>query len=132
PYTASRNIISLISGGNRLLKGTYFGSRLPWQFRMDLRIDKDIFFNLGKNKKQAYMNVYFQILNVLNTKNVIGVYPATGNPNDDGYLAAAEYQSEIEMQQDPQSFRELYTIYEDYPYNYSSPRRIRFGVIFNF
>ena len=76
-----------------LLKGTYSGSRLPWQFRFDLRVDKDIYFNLrkpkeGKEGKQAYLNVYFQILNVLNTKNVVNVYPYTGNADDDGYLVS--------------------------------------------
>lgn len=129
PYTASRSIRSPISGGTNLLKGTYFGSRLPWQFRMDLRVDKEIFL---KNKRESYLNVYLQVLNVLNTKNVMGVYPFTGNPDDDGYLAAAEYQKEINSQIDPISFRELYSIRVNSPYNYSAPRMIRLGLIFNF
>ncbi|MBU1009093.1 MAG: carboxypeptidase-like regulatory domain-containing protein [Bacteroidetes bacterium] len=136
PYTASRNVTSPISGGSNLLKGSYFGSRLPWQFRLDLRIDKDIDFNIGKkendNKRSAYMNVYVQILNLLNTKNVLGVYPATGNPNDDGYLSAPEWQRQIISQTNPESFRELYSLYVDFPGNYSSPRQIRLGVVLNF
>jgi len=78
------------------------------------------------------MNVYFQILNLLNSKNILGVYPATGNPNDDGYLAADEWQTQINQQLDPQAYRDLYTIALDTPGNYSLPRRIRFGLIFNF
>ncbi|MBU2649383.1 MAG: TonB-dependent receptor [Bacteroidetes bacterium] len=134
PYTRSRNIYSQLSGTSRLLKGTYYGSRLPWQFRIDLRLDRDFFFNLGKgdNKRASNLNVYFQINNVLNTKNVMGVYPATGNPDDDGYLAAAEWQRDINDQLDPQSFRDLYAIFINNPGNYSSPRTIRFGLIFNF
>ncbi len=62
----------------------------------------------------------------------MGVYPATGNPDDDGYLAAPEWQREINQQLDPQSFRDLYAIFVDLPFNYSSPRTIRLGVIFNF
>ena len=137
PYTASRNVTSPISGGNNLLKGTYSGSRLPWQFRLDLRVDKDIYFKMGKkeegdNQKKAYLNIYFQILNLLNTKNVINVYPFTGNPDDDGYLSAPEWQRQINSQIDPQSFRDLYSVKVNNPSNYSSPRMIRFGVIFNF
>ena len=136
PYTASRSIRSPITGGSNLLKGTYFGSRLPWQFRMDLKVDKDIFITWGKEKnddnKQSYLNVYLQVLNVFDTKNVMGVYPFTGNPDDDGYLAAAEWQRQINDQLNPQSFRELYSVFVNNPGNYSSPRRIRLGIIFNF
>ncbi len=134
PYTRSRNIYSQLTGGTRLLQGTYFGSRLPWQFRMDVRVDKDIPLTMGKgdNKKQGNLNVYVSVNNVLNTKNVINVYPATGNPDDDGYLAAPEWQREINEQLDPQSYRDLYALFVDRPWNYSSPRTIRLGVIFNF
>ncbi|MEN8223931.1 MAG: carboxypeptidase-like regulatory domain-containing protein [Bacteroidota bacterium] len=134
PYTRSRNITSLLSGGTRLLQGTYYGSRLPWQFRMDVRVDKDIPLTLGsgENQKPGNLNIYFSINNVLNNKNVINVYPATGNPDDDGYLAAPEWQREINEQLDPQSYQDLYAIFANRPWNYSSPRTIRFGVIFNF
>jgi outer membrane receptor protein involved in Fe transport len=134
PYTRSRNIYSQIGGGTRLLRGTYYGSRLPWQFRIDMRLDKDIMLNLGKgeNKRPGSLNVYLQINNILNTKNVLFVYPATGNPDDDGYLAAAEWQREINEKLDPQSFRDLYSIFVDNPGNYSRPRTIRLGLIFSF
>jgi len=135
PYTASRNVLSPLSGGNYLLKGTYDGSRLPWQFRTDLRVDKDIYFRSaakGDNVKTFYMNVYLQVLNVLDTKNVINVYPYTGNPDDDGYLSAPEWQRQINNQLDPTSFRDLYSIFVDNPNNYSSPRMIRLGLMLNF
>jgi hypothetical protein len=135
PYTASRNVISPISGGSQLLDGSYFGSRLPWQFRLDLRVDKDIDLNFGSKdgeKRPAFLNVYLQVLNLLDTKNVLGVYSATGNPDDDGYLSAPEWQRQINNQTDPIAFRELYGLYVNAPGNYSSPRQIRVGVIFNF
>ena len=134
PYTRSRNIYSQLGGGTRLLQGTYNGSRLPWQFRMDLRVDKDIPLTMGKgdNPRKGNLNVYVSINNVLNTRNVINVYPATGNPDDDGYLAAPEWQREINEQLDPQSYRDLYAIFINSPFNYSSPRTIRLGLIFNF
>jgi hypothetical protein len=136
PYTASTNVTSPLSGGTNLLKGTYGGSRLPWQFRMDFRIDKDFYFtskkSAGDNQKQTFMNVYFQVLNLLNTRNIINVYPYTGNPDDDGYLSAPEWQRQINSQIDPQAFNDLYSVFVDSPFNYSSPRQIRVGLIFNF
>jgi hypothetical protein len=135
PYTASRNIDSPLSSQAYLLKGTYGGSRLPWQFRLDLRVDKDFYFKSKKGTggiSSAYLNVYLQVLNVLDTRNIIDVYPFTGNANDDGYLTAPEWQREINNQIDPTSFRQLYGNYVDYPYNYSTPRQIRLGLMFNF
>lgn len=136
PYTASKNVNSPMSASTNILQGSYYGSRLPWSFRFDIRIDKDINLRLGKKdsdkKRDAYLNVYFQILNVLNTKNIIGVYASTGNPEDDGYLTAPEWQREINTQTDPVAFREMYSYYVNYAGHYSQPRQIRFGVIFNF
>lgn len=129
PYSRSSRV------GVNQLQGSVNGSRLPWQFRLDMRIDKDIMLTMGKDKENArdtYLNIYFQILNLLNTKNILRVYRYTGNPDDDGYLAAAEFQAEIEAQTDAQSYRDLYAIYINNPSNYSLPRRVRFGVILNF
>ena len=137
PYTASRNVTSPLQGGTRLLKGTYYGSRMPATFRLDLRVDKDFGFTIGGKKegrkgREAYMNVYLQILNLLNSKNVISVYSATGNANDDGYLAAPEWQRQIASQLDPESFVQMYQIYLDNGFNYSTPQQIRLGLMFNF
>ena len=136
PYTASSNINSPISAGTNLLKGSYYGSRLPWAFRFDLRVDKDIYFNIGQNKdgekRQAYLNVYIQVLNLFNAKNVVGVYPSTGNPDDDGYLSAPEWQREIANQTNADSYAELYRLYVNNLYNYAAPRQFRVGLIFNF
>jgi len=138
PYSRQSNITpDALGGGRTLLKGSINSSRLPWSFRVDSRIDKDIVLNFnedkeGKKAKKAYVNVYLQVLNVLNTKNVLGVYRATGVPDDDGYLAAAEFQSGIDAQISPNSFRDLYQIAVNYPFNYSLPRLIRFGASISF
>lgn len=129
PYTRQSNITSAITGGTQLMQGSYYGSRLPWQFRVDARLDRDFFFKIGK--RESSLNVYLQVLNVLGTENVMGVWSATGNANDDGYLAAAEWQRQIEEQLDPETFRTLYQIFVNRPGNYSSPRFIRLGAIFN-
>jgi hypothetical protein len=146
PYTAQKNITieaAVVGRGRGLVKGGINGARLPWIFRTDIRLDRD--FNLewgggtadaegevSKEKKKAQLNVYVLFLNALNAKNVIRVYRATGNPDDDGYLAAAEFQASIASQNDPQSFRDLYAAKVNNPFNYSLPRRIRLGLILNF
>jgi len=129
PYTRSSKIVPI--GQSGIIEGSINGSRLPWQFRIDGRIDKDI--NIQWSEKRAsYLNIYLQVLNILDAKNIMSVYSATGNPDDDGYLAAAEYQNLINTQLDPQSFRDLYSIRVNSPGNYSSPRQIRLGVVLNF
>lgn len=136
PYTASRTVSSPISGGNNLLKGTYNGSRIPASFRFDLRVDKDINFVMGKKEgkegRAAFMNVYLQVLNLLNSKNITNVYAATGNADDDGYLSAPGWQREIQSQIDPEAYIQMYQIYVNSGGNYSSPRQIRLGLSFNF
>lgn len=133
PYT--RSILPSFGGGGTRIDGSLNGSRLPWQFKIDARLDKDIPLNFGKKegkKKPANLTIYLQVQNILNTKNIISVYRKTGNPNDDGYLAAAQFQNNIASQNDEQSFRDLYAIAINNPDNYSQPRRIRLGMMFNF
>lgn len=139
PYTKQSNVTPEGLDGvstRSNLKGSINGSQLPWSFRMDMRIDKDVELAWGgkggEDKKLSNLNIYLQVLNVLNNKNIQNVYRFTGNPDDDGYLAAAETQSSINAQNDPQSFRDLYSIKINNPSNYSIPRRIRIGAILEF
>jgi outer membrane receptor protein involved in Fe transport len=55
-------------------------STTPWVFNMDLNISKMIY--LGALNVEIYANV----LNLLNTKQIVDVYPNTGTPYDDGWL----------------------------------------------
>jgi len=129
PYTKSSKILPYGQMGP--IKGSVNGARLPWQFLINGRIDKD--FNFALNKKgMGTINVYLEVNNILNTKNVTYLYPATGDPSDDGYLSAPEYQNAISQQVDQQAYRDLYSIQMNSPYNFSSPRTIRLGVMFNF
>ncbi len=133
PYSRSSRAGFL--GGSNIMIGSVNGSRLPWQFRMDARVDKDIEFTTGKKGKKGkdmFMNVYFEILNVLDSKNIMSVYRATGNPDDDGYLSSPQAQPDIAIKTDPQSFIDMYQVRVNSPYNYSLPRRIRLGVSLNF
>ncbi len=132
PYTKSANVIGVYSGsGTYLLDGMMNGSRLPWQFRIDARLDRDIQISKKPNST-TYLNVYLQVLNVLNTKNIMNVYPATGTPDDDGFLSAPEWQPNINTSVDPMAYRDLYALRMNSPFNYSIPRQIRLGVMFNF
>lgn len=141
PYSKQANITHEgqfgIGGTNAALDGQVNGSNLPWSYKVDLRVDKN--FELtwggkkeGDEKKSANLNLYLQVLNVLNTKNILAVYKATGNPDDDGYLASADAQTTISGQNDPEAFRDLYSVKNNNPSNYSRPRVIRLGVLIDF
>ncbi|MCK9218683.1 MAG: TonB-dependent receptor [Bacteroidales bacterium] len=129
PYTKTSQILPYGTMG--VIQGSINGARLPWQFLINARVDKDFNFALNK-KNMGTINVYIEFSNLLNTKTVTSVYPATGTANDDGFLSAPEWQNAISQQVDPQAYRDLYSIQMNSPYRYSSPRTIRLGVMFNF
>ena len=117
------------------LTGTTNGSRLPWSYRLDLQLDRTFNLSFGKTeekKKVTFLNVYIRVTNILNQQNRIGVYRATGNWDDDGYLAAAASQTSIQNQLDEQSFRDFYLMKIQNAFNISAPRTIRLGVKFDF
>jgi hypothetical protein len=116
------------------LNGTLNGSRLPWSSRLDLQLDRTFNLEFGKEdkKKTTFLNVYVRVTNMFNRFNVLSVYRATGNWDDDGYLAAAANQTSIQNQLDEQAFRDYYTMKIQNPFNISSPRTIRLGVKFDF
>lgn len=140
PYSRQTNVTqegAELLNERSTLEGNINGSRLPWQFRIDTRLDRDFEIKFGKAKddgsrKSVFLNVYIQVQNLLDAKNVIAVYKATGNPDDDGYLSAATSQNAILGQVDPQSFIDLYRIKVNRPTNYSLPRRIHLGVKLDF
>jgi hypothetical protein len=136
PYTSQTGITgdALQDPNTSGITGTVNGSRLPWQYRLDLTLDRSFGLNFGKEgkKKSAYLNVYLRVTNLFNTMNVLSAYRATGNWNDDGYLAAAQYQTSIQNQLDEQSFRDYYNMKVSNPFNISIPRTIRLGVKFDF
>lgn len=136
PYSRQIGITNegVFSPLNSGLTGTTNGSRLPWSYRLDLQIDRNFDLEFGKEdkKKSAMLNVYVRVTNLLNQKNILGLYRATGNWDDDGYLAASSSQASIQNQTDEQSFRDYYTMKIQNPYNISAPRTIRLGVKFDF
>ena len=135
PYTASTLATPITGEVSPSTEGSINGSRLPWQFNMDMNIDKDFSISLGgegAEAKSINFNVYIWVGNVLNTQNINSVYRFTGVSNDDGYLAAAQYQPLINSQTNPDSFRNYYTMYTDNPFNLGIPRTLRLGLKFDF
>ncbi len=116
------------------LEGQINGSRLPWNYKLDLNFDRDIVLNPSKEKgkKECIVNIYLQIQNLLNTQNVLGVYAATGSGDDDGYLSSAEGLRDAASRNDPAAFALLYGYKVNDPNNFSIPRRIRLGASLSF
>jgi hypothetical protein len=139
PYTQNALPLTLQSGVSQLSQtlGVPNGARKPATFSADMRVDKS--FDIGGKKKEEggvthmySVNVYLLALNVFNNANVVGLYRYTGSASDDGYLQSAIGQQAIISQADPNSFIDLYTARMRNPDNFSSPRRLRLGVEFNF
>jgi hypothetical protein len=76
--------------------------------------------------------LFVNICNIFNSRTLYFVYPATGKPDDDGYLKAAEYQATINSQADPQAFRDQYSIFINKPAYYGQPRIVQFGLNLDF
>ncbi len=140
PYSKQLNVTQAVALGVRqdpVLKGSVNGARKPWQFNVDMRVDRDIPLVFGKKKegaarRPAGLNLYVWVQNLLNTKNIISVYRYTGRPDDDGWLASQEGMRRAQTQYDPQAYIDQYSIKVNNPDNYSNPRLVRLGLIFNF
>jgi hypothetical protein len=145
PYSQRTPAASDVEIGNSItqyLAGSLNGSRYPWQFRVDMRIDKNIPLTWGGKQdgdkaKHTNLNIYLQVLNLFNTKNVINVHSYTGSPKDDGYLASAFGINEINSKYAQsaaygQGFTTLYNAKLADGRYYSMPRQIRIGLQFDF
>lgn len=140
PYTQQSNATPEGQFGvptRPILEGSLAGSRLPWNFKVDFKVSKSFAFNTkGKNGGDAgrplTLGINLWIQNLLNTQNIISVYPYTGNPDDDGYLTSTSGRQITESQVSPKSFTDLYQAWINNPNNYSLPRFIRLGLSFTF
>ncbi len=132
PFTA-KNLPTKLGGAGTV--GALNGSRLPWHFTLNLRINKR--FNLSPGStRPTLLNVYLRIQNVLDRRNIIQVYPASGSPTDDGYLASAFGQGELEtLRRSGQSVESFLLSYQwrlNNPDFYSLPRRMVLGAALEF
>jgi len=113
-------------------EGTINGSRIGWNFNMDLKINKSFAVNLKSKKEDVEatslnFDVYLRIDNLLGIANVVDVYRYTGSASDDGYLGSAAGQVVVNNADNPTSYRDLYKAGVNNPNNYSLPRRIFLG-----
>ncbi len=128
PYTATITPLEL---GGATIAGAINGSRLPWTFTLNARIDKSFQISQG-----MFMNVYLRVSNVLDRRNVINVYSASGSPTDDGFLLSSDGLDKLQTIEN--SRREVQAYLDSYqwallnPNNFSLPRRIFVGAIFDF
>jgi len=107
----------------------------PWNYSIDFRIDKTVsIFDFD-------VNFYVYVQNLLNTKNVINVYPSTGNAYDDGFLESATAQK-LSATLYGTRFVDLYKainltnrqaqLFATGNDLFGTPRQIRAGILINF
>ncbi|GIV25386.1 MAG: hypothetical protein KatS3mg026_1078 [Bacteroidia bacterium] len=114
-----------------LISGQPLSNNLPWYNRFDIRVDRDFIIRRGEDK-QSILNVYVIFLNAFNQRNVLGVYPYTGLPDDSGYIQSPVGQQLARSQYSKESFEYLYRLKEKNPGNLGAPLRIRLGLLFTF
>lgn len=133
PYTryAQANT-SVVIGGVQ-------GSRLPWHYMMDFRIDKDFSLSFAKKNVEGRtkashlgLTAFVYISNLLSTKDILGVYGYTGRPDDDGYIASPQGQVDASVRTNTQSYSDLYNLSRQNAGYLNNPRRINLGVSLNF
>lgn len=125
PYTRQ------FSNSQATIVGGYNGARLPWGFYFNAVIDKSWPITVGKH--QSNLSVALTINNLFDIRNIRGVFPVTGNPEDNGYLTDPETQQIINAYLDPQAFRDIYSIVlRNGTWQYSSPRTFRLTLTYQF
>lgn len=135
PYTTYANVV-----GNTI-EGGLNGTRLPWHFGIDLRIDKRFSLNgIGKKpviegakaSHKYYLTAYIYFQNLFNIRDILGVYAYTSRPDDDGYVTSPTGQQYFNATTSAKTLQDLYSLYVNNPYNYNGPRRINIGFSFGF
>jgi hypothetical protein len=128
PYTPTTRSVQIGAVDRAQIKGVPFGARLPWQYNFDMNISKA--FELKRDGKAPLrFTAFLWVNNLLNTWNVVGVFPYTGQPNDDGFLNSPQGELLVKTQVDAQSYIDLYKILlNSQTNNWNAPRTIRLGV----
>jgi hypothetical protein len=121
-----------------IVVGGAYGSRLPWHYMLDLRIDKTFAVFARKSddgvrqRSGIGLQAFVYIQNLLNTRDVLGVYGYTGRPDNDGWIASPLGQSEATSKSSPQSYSDLYNLNRMNQGLLNNPRRINLGISLNF
>ena len=132
PYTPTVRPVQIGAVDRAQIKGVPYGARLPWQYNFDINLTKSFQLNRGDSKNPLRFAAFLWVNNVLNTWNVTGVFPYTGQPNDDGFLTSPQGQLLIRNQVDAQSYTDLYRLLlNSQTGNWNRPRTIRLGIRFS-
>lgn len=135
PYT-SRSQPTRFGGTG--IEGALNEARLPWNLTIDLRADKSFRLFGSEEKKPIFLNIYFRVQNLLDARNIIGVYSASGSAEDDGFLASPLGSANIETLEatgranDVDNFLLSYQWRLLNPNFYTLPRRMYLGAIIEF
>jgi len=140
PYSKQGNVTQSVGIGIRqseTMKGTLNGSRYPWTYGVNAKIDKDfIVYKKNENKQKTapimLINVYVWVNNLFNINNIASVYRFTGDPDDDGFLSSSLGIRAVEEATLGQAYYDQYMMKVNYPFNYGSPRLIRLGATISF
>jgi len=114
PYTPTD------ASGNRL--GDRNEGRLPANYTVDMRFNKDFSFGAGNYP----LKFFVEVDNLFNKHNVIDIYSRTGQADDDGIQTGAGLaldQTEVDR---------LDQLYDHDPQHFSPPRTVRAGFEVNF
>lgn len=125
--------------GQSVIFGGVQGSRLPWHYMMDMRIDKSFPLSFRKasadgmpSKSRLGLQAFVYIQNLLNTRDVLQVYGVTGRPDDDGWVASPRGIQESSIKTSRESYNELYLLSRQNPNFLNNPRRINIGLSLTF
>ena len=134
PYTA-KLVPNQFSGDGTV--GSLNGARLPWNFTVNMRVDKNIrlYTPQETTKSPIDLNVYVRVQNLLDRRNLLGTYSASGSPEDDGFLTSSIGRSVLEGVEQSgltDSYVPSYTWAMLNPGYFTLPRRIYMGAILSF
>ena len=101
--------------------------RMPSSSRIDVRIDRAIRLRAGTT-----LSVFAWIQNLLDVKNVYGVYPSTGLPDEDGWLDSPDGVAYLDSQLRPETAEIVETHQIRNPVHFGIPRLIRIGARLTF
>jgi outer membrane receptor for ferrienterochelin and colicin len=128
PYTATFIPSELGGSGTR---GAINGSRRPWNFTLNGQVDRN--FTIGG---RSNINLYLRVSNILDRRNILGVYSVTGAADDPGFLQSSFGQDQLRSLEGGTRPVEAYLDSYQWrilnPALFSLPRRffvgIRFGI----
>ncbi len=104
-----------------------------WNYRFDLRIDKTFNLPLGLR-----LNTYLLCLNLFNHKEIVSVWPSSGDPDATGYLNTSSGREIIDnllltgRESEVPVYTGLFNMFEMEQSKVGPPRQIRLGFVVEF